>query len=79
MDLPSDAQPFERLEQLVGLLRRQHRRRLVEDDELRRLQEAADDLDALALADRQVADQRIPDRAAGRSCRRAPSPSRRWC
>ena len=53
------AQPLERLEQLVGLLRRQHRGRLVEDDQVRRLQQAADDLDALALADRQVADQRI--------------------
>ena len=53
------AQPLQRLEQLVGFLRRQHRGRLVEDDELRRLQQAADDLDALALADRKVADQRI--------------------
>ena len=53
------AQPVERLEQLVGLLRRQHRSRLVEDDQLRCLQQAADDLDALALADRKVADQRI--------------------
>ena len=53
------AQPLQRLEQLVGFLRRQHRGRLVEDDQLRRLQQAADDLDALALADRQVADQRI--------------------
>ena len=53
------AQPLQRLEQLVGFLRRQHRGRLVEDDEFRRLQQAADDLDALALADRKVADQRI--------------------
>ena len=28
------AQPLQRLEQLVGLLRRQHRSRLVQDDEL---------------------------------------------
>ena len=53
------AQPFERLEQLVGFLRRQHRGRLVQDDELRRLQQAADDLDTLALTDREVADQRL--------------------
>ena len=53
------AQPFQRLEQLVGFLRRQNRSGLVEDDEFRLLQQAADDLDALALADRQVADQRI--------------------
>jgi hypothetical protein len=33
--------------------------RLVEDDQLRRLQKAADDLDTLAFADRQVADQRL--------------------
>ena len=43
----------QRLEQLAHGLRRQHRRRLVHDQELRVLQQAADDLDALALADRQ--------------------------
>ena len=36
------------------LLRRQHRGRLVHDQQLRLLQQAAHDLDALALADRQV-------------------------
>ena len=53
---PSRAQPLQRDEQVVGLLRRQHRGRLVHDDELRLLQQAAHDLDALALADRQVGD-----------------------
>ena len=53
------AQPLQRHEQLVSLLRRQHGCRLVENDELRLLQKAADDFNALALADRQVADQRL--------------------
>ena len=43
----------QRLEQLLDGLRRQHRRRLVHDQQLRVLQQAADDLDALALAHRQ--------------------------
>ncbi len=42
----------ERGEELVDRCRRQHRRRLVHDQQLRRLQKAADDLDALTLADR---------------------------
>ena len=49
-------QLLERLEQPVGLLRGQHRCRLVEDDEVRVLQQGADDLDALPLADRQIGD-----------------------
>ena len=53
------AQPLQRLEQPVGFLRRQHGSRLVEDDELRCLQQAADDLDALALAHGKIADQRF--------------------
>ena len=73
------AQPLQRGEQPLGLLRRQHRGRLVEDDEARVLQQAAHDLDALALAGRER-----PDRPAGlelqavggadapRSARRAP-------
>ena len=59
-------QALEHDEQLVGLLRRQHRGRLVEDEQLRILQQRAHDLDALALADRQVARPRAWDRAAGR-------------
>ena len=45
-------EPAQRLEQRLDRLRRQHRRRLVHDEEVRVLQQAADDLDALALADR---------------------------
>ena len=64
---PFGAQLEQRLEQLVGLLRRQHRGRLVEDDELRVLQQRTDDLDALALADREVGDMgmRIERQAIG--------------
>ena len=43
-------------EELIGFLRRQHRGRLVEDQELRVLHQRAHDLDALALADRQPPD-----------------------
>ena len=53
-------QPVEHDEELVGLLRRQHRGRLVEDQEFRILHQRADDLDALALADRE-----LPDLAPG--------------
>src|SRR3954470_20434629 len=48
--------PLEGLEEPLGLLGGQYRGRLVEDDELRILQEAADDLDALALAGRERPD-----------------------
>ena len=47
----------ERREQHLDLLRGEHRGRLVHDDQARVLQQAADDLDALALADRELADQ----------------------
>ena len=46
----------QRLEQPLDLLRRQHRGRLVHDQQLRVLQQAAHDLDALALADRERVD-----------------------
>ena len=46
----------QRLEELVNGLRRQHRRRLVHDQQARVLQQAADDLDALALAGGQRVD-----------------------
>ena len=52
-------QALQRHEQMVRLLRRQHRGRLVHDDQLRLLQQAAHDLDALALADREVGDDRV--------------------
>ena len=43
----------QRREQPLDLLRRQHRGRLVHDQQLRVLQQAADDLDPLPLADRE--------------------------
>ena len=46
-------QPLQHDEELVGLLRRQHRGRLVEDQEFRVLHQRADDFDALALAHRE--------------------------
>ncbi|MNU89435.1 hypothetical protein D3C71_792730 [compost metagenome] len=52
-------QLLQRLEQLVGLLRRQHRGRLVENDEARVLQQGADDLDPLALTNRKIGHMRI--------------------
>ena len=45
--------------QLVGLLRGQHRGRLVEDQHLRVLRQRLDDLDALLHADRQVLDEGV--------------------
>ena len=59
----------QRDEQLVGLLRRQHRSRLVHDQQFGVLQQAAHDLDALALADREIGDDAQSGRAAGRSRR----------
>ena len=52
-------QPLEGDEEMVGLLRGEHRGRLVHDEQLRLLQQAADDLDALALAHRQVGDDGV--------------------
>ena len=54
------AEIVERDEQVLGLLRRQHGGRLVEDEQARTLQQAADDFDALPLAGRER-----PDRAVG--------------
>jgi hypothetical protein len=50
-------QPAQRLEQLEHRIRRQHRSRLVHDQQLGRLQQAAHDLDALALAHRHAVHQ----------------------
>ncbi len=49
-------EPFQHDEELIGFLRRQHRGRLVENQQLRILHQRAHDLDALALADRQPPD-----------------------
>ena len=66
---PLGGQLAQRLEQLDDGLRRQHRGRLVEDQQLGLLQQAAHDLDALALADRKIVDQPRRDRSACRSAR----------
>ena len=47
------------LEQAAGFLRRQHRRRLVQDQNIGLTIEGFDNLDALLNADRQIGDQRI--------------------
>ena len=52
------AQPVDDVEEAVGLARRQRCRRLVEDDDLRLGAQRLGDLDELALALRQPADQR---------------------
>ena len=76
-------------EQLVGLLRGQHRGRLVEDEQVDVAGERLDDLDPLLRADRQVLDQRVRvdrqavalgdlgDVAAGRGAGRASRAGRR--
>ncbi len=48
----------QRLEQRAGLLRRQHRGRLVQDQHARVAVERLEDLDALLLADRELPDAR---------------------
>ena len=51
-------EPAQRHEELVRLLRGEHRGRLVHDQQPRLLQQATHDLDALALAHREIRDQR---------------------
>ena len=55
---PLPDQQLQRAKQRVGFGRRQHRRRLVEDQDARVAVERLQDLDALALADRQRRDRR---------------------
>ena len=72
------------LEQLARLLRRQHRRRLVEDQDVRAAVERLQDLDPLLLADADVLDPRVrvdgelerPRRSARRAPRRRPGRGR---
>ena len=59
-------EPVEHDEKLLRLLRRQDGGRLVEDQQLWILHERAHDLDALALADRQLPDFAIGIAAAAR-------------
>ena len=53
-DMPSRVSVAQDLEQLGRLLRRQHRRRLVEDQDVGAAVERLQDLDALLLADGDV-------------------------
>ena len=55
-DMPSLLERAQDLEQLPRLLRRQHRRRLVEDQDVGAAVERLQDLDALLLADGDVLD-----------------------
>ena len=72
------AQGIENAEELNGFLRRQHAGRLIEDQDVGTAVERLQDLDALLLAHRQVAGQRIriepPDRSPvpGAAVRRGP-------
>ena len=59
-------------EELIGLLRSEHRGRFVHDEQARLLQQAAHDLDALALAHREIRDQGVRGPAAGRTPARPP-------
>ena len=54
-------------EQLLRLLRSEHRSRLVEDEQVGVAVERLEDLDALLLADGDVADERAPDRPRART------------
>ena len=67
IDRPLADQQPQRGEQRLGLRRRQHRGRLVEDQDARIAVERLQDLDPLPLADRQRADTRRRDRRAGRN------------
>ena len=58
IDLPCVGQAADDGEQLLRLLRRQHRGRLVEDEDVGAAVERLQDLDALLLADGDVLDQR---------------------
>ena len=73
---PSAARRREHIEQRVALGRRQHRGRLVEDEDARVAIERLQDLDALAHADRQAADRARRGRRRGGGARRARRPRR---
>ena len=54
--VPAVGEAADDAEQLLGLERREHRRRLVEDEDVALAVERLEDLDPLADADRQVLD-----------------------
>ena len=59
MEVPCALSAAHDVHQLVDLLRREHRRRLVEDQHLGVVAERLDDLDPLLDADRELLDQRV--------------------
>ena len=59
IDLPRAVRPRIDLEELLRLLRREHRRRLVEDEDVRLAIERLEDLHALLLPHRDVLDPRV--------------------
>ena len=67
IDSPRGGHRAQGLEQLVDLLRREHRRRLVHDQDSRAAVEHLEDLDALLLADRQLPDLAPRDRPSART------------
>ena len=69
MAVPAASQLAQHAEQLLRLLRRQHRGRLVEDQHLRVAVERLQDLDALLLADRTGSRPGPAGRRRGRSAR----------
>ena len=56
---PAIRQAAQQVQQLHGLLRREHGRRLVEDEQVRAVVHRLEDLDALLLAHGQVLDERV--------------------
>ena len=83
MASPSATARRQGAEERLGLLRRQHRGRLVEDQDAGVAVERLEDLDALALADGEVADPRVgvdlEAEAPGEVARCAPAPRRARC
>ena len=73
IDMPSATRPREDREELRRLLRREHRRRLVEDEDVRPAIERLQDLDALLLADGDVLDRARRGRSRSRTTSRAPA------
>ena len=63
IDMPSRDEGLEDAEELDCLLRREHGRRLVEDEDVRAAVERLEDLDPLLLADGDVLDAARPDRS----------------
>ena len=59
IDVPASGELTHDLHQFIRLLRCQHSRRLVQNQDLRLTRQSLDDLDALLRTDRQILDERI--------------------